>query len=88
MDPGMENFKRFSIHPNKTHIPVSQHINTLYVLNEVIINSSNDGNMKKTLNLTLNAFTHSHGWRLLLIVKIKSLHSHLVIRYNASCHTV
>jgi len=41
------------LHPNKAHIPISQHINTLYVLNEASINSSSDGNMKKTLDLTL-----------------------------------
>jgi len=41
------------LHPNKAHIPISQHINTLYVLNEVSINSSNDENMKKTLDLIL-----------------------------------
>ena len=28
------------LHPNKAHIPISQHINTLHVLNEVSINLS------------------------------------------------
>ena len=30
---GMENFSQM-LHPNKAHIPISQHINTLHVLNE------------------------------------------------------
>jgi len=49
---GMEIFKSLfsNFTPNKAH---TQHINTLYVLNEVSINSSNDGNMKKTSDLTL-----------------------------------
>jgi len=41
------------LHPNKAHVPISQHINTLYALNKVSINLSKDGNMKKTLDLTL-----------------------------------
>ena len=41
------------LHPNKAHIPISQHINTLYMLNEVSINVSNNWNMKKSLDLTL-----------------------------------
>jgi len=41
------------LHPNKAHIHVSQHIITLNMLDEVSINLSNDGNTKKTLDLTL-----------------------------------
>jgi len=37
------------LHPNKVHIHISQHINTLYMLNEVSINLSNDGNMKNLI---------------------------------------
>ena len=48
---GMEILKVYCqiLHPNKAHVPVSQHINTLYVLNEVSIKNMN----KNTLDLTL-----------------------------------
>jgi len=66
---GMVEWKIFkslflNLHPNKGHIHISQHINTLYVLNKVSINSSNDGNIKKTLDLTL---TYNH-----IVAKLKT----------------
>jgi len=74
------------LHPNKAQITISLHINTLYVLNEVSIDSSNDGNTKKTLDLTLIYII-----TLFVAVKIKSMNfpfgnkvyiMHLAIRYN------
>ena len=49
------------LRPNKAHIPISQHIDTVFVHNKVSISSSNDGNMKKALQLDLTLVYNHMG---------------------------